>query len=161
MNFPVAAVDFGAAKNSTREKKTSVCIPGSWSDVNWGISDSCKPEMNVLSPLHINYSFTPTKYIVLTCSFRTRSTWAIEKENILWTFFYDRRWQRRNIERKQQTDISDKKWRKPSVNFNIDPSLLFSNAVQSQENLNILWTLQFLSKKKHPARTDVTRHHCC
>ena len=51
---------------------TSVCVlglmSGSWTDVNWGISDACKPEMNVLSPLHINYPFTPTMYIVLTCS---------------------------------------------------------------------------------------------
>ena len=114
-------------------------MTGSWSDVNWGISDSCKPEMNVLSPLHIKYPFTPTKYIVLTCSFRTRSTWALEKENILWTFFYDRRLQRRNIKRKQQTDISGKKWRKPSVNFNIVPSSLFSKAIQSQTNVKVSW----------------------
>ena len=67
---------------------TSVCVlglmSGSWTDINWGISDACKPEMSVLSlsPLHINFPFNSTMYIGHTCIFRARSTWAIEKENI-------------------------------------------------------------------------------
>ena len=160
MNFPVAAVDFGAAKNSTREKKTSVCILGSWSDVNWGISDSCKPEMNVLSPLHINYPSTPTKYIVLACSFRTNRHEPLRRKTFCEHF--------------SRQALAEKKYWMQTTNWHLGqkvkeafskfqywPVIVVFQSYSEPEKCKSLVNIAMPSWEKHLACTDVTRHHCC